>query len=58
MPREVQKNMLIFGLLSSRFAFEAGPAIVLAIYFLYKPNSALTIVDRSGIAHDENIVGI
>ncbi|EMJ59829.1 RHS repeat-associated core domain-containing protein [Leptospira sp. P2653] len=29
------------------------PFLALAYYFLFKPNSALTIVDRSGIAHDE-----
>ncbi|EKS06674.1 RHS repeat-associated core domain protein [Leptospira santarosai str. JET] len=33
---------------------DLGPTLALAYYFLYKPNSALTIVDRSGIAHDEN----
>ncbi|WP_428841896.1 RHS repeat-associated core domain-containing protein [Leptospira santarosai] len=30
-----------------------NPTLALVYYFLYKPNSALTIVDRSGIAHDE-----
>lgn len=29
------------------------PGLALAYYYMMKPNSALTIVDRSGIAHDE-----
>ncbi|UML83150.1 RHS repeat-associated core domain-containing protein (plasmid) [Leptospira interrogans] len=46
LPKEVEKFMGIF-------LFLGNPELSLAIYFLYKPNSALTIVDRSGIAHDE-----
>nr|WP_231384501.1 RHS repeat-associated core domain-containing protein [Leptospira alstonii] len=49
LPKKVEEYMF-FALLGSDF----GPAFALAYYFLYKPNSALTIVDRSGIAHDEN----
>ncbi|WP_061235395.1 RHS repeat-associated core domain-containing protein [Leptospira weilii] len=48
LPKDVEKFMS-FALLGK----DLGPTVALAIYFLYKPNSALTIVDRSGIAHDE-----
>ncbi|AIT11003.1 hypothetical protein LSS_22505 [Leptospira santarosai serovar Shermani str. LT 821] len=49
LPKKVEEYMF-YALLGGDF----GPAIALAYYFLYKPNSALTIVDRSGIAHDED----
>ncbi|RHX90289.1 hypothetical protein DLM76_20725 [Leptospira yasudae] len=48
LPRDTMEYML--------YAFlgkDLGPGIALVIYFLMKPNSPLTIVDRSGIAHDE-----
>ncbi|EMM98532.1 RHS repeat-associated core domain protein [Leptospira noguchii str. 1993005606] len=48
LPKKVEQYMTI-----ALLGPDKDPSIALAIYFLYKPNSALTIVDRSGIAHDE-----
>ncbi|EMO33488.1 hypothetical protein LEP1GSC175_1026 [Leptospira santarosai str. HAI821] len=48
LPKKVEEYMLI-----ALSRSDLGPTIALAYYFLNKPNSALTIVDRSGIAHDE-----
>ncbi|ONF92321.1 hypothetical protein BWD14_14010 [Leptospira santarosai] len=47
LPKDVEENLEIALLVLN------SPELALAYYFLNKPNSALTIVDRSGIAHDE-----
>ncbi|MBM9500719.1 hypothetical protein JWG44_10725 [Leptospira sp. 201903071] len=48
LPKQVMEYMLI-----ALSRADLGPTVALAYYFLNKPNSALTIIDRSGIAHDE-----
>nr|WP_233431749.1 RHS repeat-associated core domain-containing protein [Leptospira santarosai] len=53
LPKDVMSMMANIMFASSVFGIEGGTYIALAYYFLNKPNSALTIVDRSGIAHDE-----
>ncbi|WP_441006932.1 RHS repeat-associated core domain-containing protein [Leptospira santarosai] len=47
LPKDVELMMDLLLFLNT-------PQYALAYYFLMKPNSALTIVDRSGIAHDED----
>ncbi|PJZ29480.1 RHS repeat-associated core domain-containing protein [Leptospira kmetyi] len=53
LPKDVGSSMANILFAFSVFGIEGGAALALAFYFLNKPNSALTIVDRSGIAHDE-----
>ncbi|WP_017810215.1 RHS repeat-associated core domain-containing protein [Leptospira alstonii] len=53
LPKNVEFGISFILLAAQRIGLDQGPALALAYYFLMKPNSALTIVDRSGIAHDE-----
>ncbi|ONF82938.1 hypothetical protein BWD13_19630 [Leptospira santarosai serovar Grippotyphosa] len=53
LPKNVTLGMIVVFTGLSLLNNENAAAFALAYYFLNKPNSALTIVDRSGIAHDE-----
>ncbi len=46
LPNELEKNLTLALIINI-------PEFAVLYYLLYKPNSPLTIVDKSGIAHDE-----